>query len=383
MSALRSCFWGCDYLELYILNKSFQPVAVIDQYSSFIWTRRYFDVGDFELYVPADPNLLDHLQTGYYVHREDCECTMIIEHIEIKTDAENGNYFIISGRSAESILSYRIVTAGGFGASTAVELCCWLISIEAKGYNTPYYDREIDVIKDYITFDMSREVVVWNTFRYENLLTAILSICKQYEFSFKFLLTDNNDGFNIQFYRGINRTLEQTENPPVIFSPKFYNLINSQYVLDNSEDKTMAFIAGEGEGDSRSVIWTTKTYDPNHEHDVPKQLDRREMFVDARDLTSKKDDGTQMGTIEYAELLRSRGKEKLFETQTIEGLSGEVDTTLQFVYRRDWDLGDVVSLENEYGMNATARIIEVIEVDDENGYRITPTFTEWEMIDNG
>lgn len=370
-------------MELYILNKSFQPVAVIDQYSSFIWTRRYFDVGDFELYVPADPNLLDYLQTGYYVHREDCECTMIIEHIGIKTDAENGNYFIISGRSAESILSYRIVTAGGFGASTAVALCCWLISIEAKGYNTPYYDREIDIIKDYITFDMSREVVVWNTFRYENLLTAILSICKQYEFSFKFILTDNNDGFNIQFYRGIDRTLGQTENSPVIFSPKFYNLINSQYVLDNSEDKTMAFIAGEGEGDSRSVIWTTKTYDPNHEHDVPKQLDRREIFVDARDLTSKKDDGTQMGTVEYAELLRSRGKEKLFETQTIEGLSGEVDTTLQFVYRRDWDLGDVVSIENEYGMSATARIIEVVEVDDENGYRITPTFTEWEMVDDG
>ena len=104
-------------MVLYILNQTFQRVAVIDQYSSIIWTRRYWDVGDFELYVPADPDLLQYLQIGFYVFREDCESTMMIEHIEIKTDAENGNYFIISGRGVENILSYRVVAnAGSFSA---------------------------------------------------------------------------------------------------------------------------------------------------------------------------------------------------------------------------------------------------------------------------
>mgnify|MGYP002731915666 FL=1 len=58
-------------MELYILNQTFQRVAVIDQYSSLIWTRRYWDVGDFELYIPADPDLLQYLQIGFYVFRED------------------------------------------------------------------------------------------------------------------------------------------------------------------------------------------------------------------------------------------------------------------------------------------------------------------------
>ena len=101
--------------------------------------------------------------------------------------------------------------------------------------------------------------------------------------------------------------------------------------------------------------------------------------MDAKDLQKKKDDGTYYTDNEYATILRQRGKEKLFETGIIEGLSGEVDTTLQFIYRRDWDLGDLVSVENEYGMTATARILEVIEVDDESGYKVTPTFSEWEM----
>ena len=136
-------------MVLYILNQTFQRVAVIDQYSSIIWTRRYWDVGDFELYVPADPDLLQYLQIGFYVFREDCESTMMIEHIEIKTDAENGNYFIISGRGVENILSYRVVAnAGSFSASSPSALCCWLISLEAKGVNAKYADREIDNIKE-------------------------------------------------------------------------------------------------------------------------------------------------------------------------------------------------------------------------------------------
>lgn len=149
--------------------------------------------------------------------------------------------------------------------------------------------------------------------------------------------------------------------------------------MDAENNETMAFIAGEGEGADRSVIWTHKTWNSADEHNVPKQLDRREIFVDARDLRMKKDDGTYYTAAEYGILLRQRGKEKLFETGIIEGLSGEVDTTLQFIYRRDWDLGDLVSIENEYGMKANARVLEVIEADDENGYRVTPTFSDWEM----
>lgn len=367
-------------MELYILNQTFQRVAVIDQYSSLIWTRRYWDVGDFELYVPADPDLLQYLQIGFYVFREDCESTMMIEHIEIKTDAENGNYFTISGHSAENILSYRVVAnAGGFAARTPSIMCEYLIRLEAKGLEMKYADREIDIIKTISRLTQEDELWIGNSFIYQNLLDAVFSLCKQYGFSFKFLLTNEEDGFDVVFFRGIDRTFDQKENTPVIFSPKYYNLINSQYVLDNENNKTMAFIAGEGEGADRSVIWTHKTWNSADEHNVPKQLDRREIFVDARDLRKKKEDGTYYTNNEYATLLRQRGKEKLFETGIIEGLSGEVDTTLQFIYRRDWDLGDLVSIENEYGMKANARVLEVIEADDENGYRVTPTFSDWEM----
>lgn len=79
-------------------------------------------------------------------------------------------------------------------------------------------------------------------------------------------------------------------------------------------------------------------------------------------------------------MLIQKGKEEFTKLAVFPIFSGEVDTNFQFIYRRDWDLGDMVTIENEYGVKANARIIEVIETDDENGYKIIPTFSEWEMV---
>lgn len=40
----------------------------------------------------------------------------------------------------------------------------------------------------------------------------------------------------------------------------------------------------------------------------------------------------------------------------------------------DYNLGDIVEVENEYGLKARVRITEVIESEDENGYTCIPKF---------
>ena len=37
-------------MDLYITNPKFELVGVIDSYTSLIWTERYNDCGDFEIY---------------------------------------------------------------------------------------------------------------------------------------------------------------------------------------------------------------------------------------------------------------------------------------------------------------------------------------------
>ena len=44
-----------------------------------------------------------------------------------------------------------------------------------------------------------------------------------------------------------------------------------------------------------------------------------------------------------------------------------------------YNLGDIVQIENEYGIQATARILEIIDCEDESGYSTVPTFSTWEV----
>ena len=47
---------------LYVYDRNFSIVGVIDAYESLIWTNRYYIEGDFELYVPANQKNLEILQ---------------------------------------------------------------------------------------------------------------------------------------------------------------------------------------------------------------------------------------------------------------------------------------------------------------------------------
>ncbi len=53
--------------------------------------------------------------------------------------------------------------------------------------------------------------------------------------------------FVFELYAGFDRSYDQTENPYVIFSPKFENIINSNYIESKASLKTVTLVGGEGE----------------------------------------------------------------------------------------------------------------------------------------
>ena len=68
-------------MEIYVLNTNFESVAVVDEFESLIWTDRYDEAGDFELYMSMDKRLLEYLRKDYYLWNADSEHMMIIEGI--------------------------------------------------------------------------------------------------------------------------------------------------------------------------------------------------------------------------------------------------------------------------------------------------------------
>lgn len=98
--------------------------------------------------------------------------------------------------------------------------------------------------------------------------------------------------------------------------------------------------------------------------------DRRELLVDARDL-SKGDGQTDA---EYTEVLLQRGAEKLDEHNRIQSFEAGIKSSSQFQYKTDWDLGDIVTgQKTDWGVAMDQRITEVEEVFEGDAMSVTPT----------
>ena len=357
-------------MDLILRDNNLKAISIIDTYESLIWTDRYDSYGDFQICMPITKEVFDLMRMDYYLQNRDSEHVMIIESLEIKSDAEAGNLLTITGRSLESILNRRIVwgmktLSGNLQDAIKSLLDDCIISPMDR-------NRQIsNFIFEYSTDPAITELTIESQYTGDNLYDIIHNICSERNIGFKITLNDNNQ-FVFKFYAGVDRSYNQTSNPYVIFSPKFDNLSNSNYIESLSAMKTVALIGGEGEGSARKYVMIF-----NSKHDVMlfySGLGRREIFVDARDLASQTDDGETISEWGYEEMLRQRGREKFEENAKLTSFEGEIQTTNMFKYGEDFFNGDIVQIANEYGHNSRVRIIEMVTSDNSSGYSVYPTF---------
>lgn len=352
-------------MEFLILDKDLNTSSVLDIYESILWTDRYNKCGDFEIYTSMTDTILSELQQDYYVWSRDSEHTMIIEDIQITADAEDGNNLIIVGRSLESILERRIIwnqtiLSGNFQNGIKKLLDENVISPTDS-------NRKIDNFIFVESTDTAiTELTLEAQFTGDNLYDAICDLCASKEVGFKVTLTEEGK-FAFQLYAGADRSYDQLTNPYVVFSPSFENIINSNYLESKKTLKTVTLVAGEGEGSER------KTKEVAISSGGGSGLARRELYTDARDISSTTDDGT-LTEAEYNSQLEQRGKEKLADSTETITFEGEMETSKMFVYGEDFFMGDIVQIVNEFGIEAKARVVEMIHSQDENGLDFYPTF---------
>lgn len=349
--------------NIYVLNREKTVIGVIDNAESIIWTSRYFETGDFEIYITATDKNIDLLRTGYYLTRKDNTMVGLIENIDLVTNIENGDYLTVTGRDASCILGRRIVwdqTNLTGNVATGINRL-----IDRNLINSAISERNIPGFKiaavDTTVFTEKMDTQLTG----DNLLDSIILLCKKYNYGFNVSL-DENKNFVFSLYIGTDRSYGQTstnKNPYVIFCPNFDNFISSEYTYKIDNYKNVALIAGEGDGNARKKQTIGNA----------SGIDRYELFVDAKDVSSN--DG-EIDETNYNLLLRERGFEKLAETGVVETFNGQVDSTRTYRLGIDYFLGDIVTVENEYKMQKNVRVTEIIECLDVNGYSITPTFAD-------
>lgn len=353
-------------MELIVYDTALRPVKNIDVFDSLIWTDRYFKHGDFELFVPVNSEMISVLQEDFYITIKDSEHVMIIESIDLKTDIEEGNKFSVTGRSLESILTRRIVwdqtlLSGNFQEAIKTIL-------DKNAISPTDLDRQITrLIFEYSTDENVTLLSVDAQVHGATLYDTISQLCESRAIGFKITISDTGQ-FVFKLYSGADRSFSQLENPFVSFSPDLENLTNTDYYHSKIPYKSITLVAGEGEGTSRQTIAVPN---PNG---AGADLDRREIFTDASDI-SKTTSGGTLTNEQYLTYLTERGLISLAESLPITAFDGKIDVfNSNFIYGQDYFLGDIVQIANEYGLTGRSRVEEVVFSQDPAGIDIYPTF---------
>lgn len=339
-------------------NRDLQRLGAVDVFRSLLWTRKYFECGTFELHAPlnarnlallAENNILSkrefRTKNGKIVKTTSKE-SGIVENIAID---DTVNEITASGRFLSSLMDRRAIkTVINFNGKTEVGMRKLVQTVtqipflqlgELKGYT------------DTVRFQVS----------YKELYTYMCKLAKYSNLGFIIRADFKAKAFYFEVYQGVDRTKDQRVRSQVTFSEIHKNLNGATYVFNNQSTKTCAIVAGEGEGTDRTLVTVGGG----------SGWDLREVIVDARDV--QKDDG--MSQTEYLDTLRQKGNEKLAEYGIIEAIEAQTLPFVNYKYREDYDLGDIVTVEKEmWGLKMNKRITEVQEIYENGGFTIVPTF---------
>ena len=83
-------------------------------------------------------------------------------------------------------------------------------------------------------------------------------------------------------FQGADRSILQSENPHIIFSDDYNNLLSFSYAADNSIQKNFAYVFGSGEGSARKKTTYFYSIEPSY-------FERYEVYSDQRNLTQDDD----------------------------------------------------------------------------------------------
>lgn len=402
-------------MQIYVLDTEYEKISYIDVAESTLWNKKHNDLGESEIYIPCDMEMLSVLRKGYYLFRYDDDMLCQIEKVEIETDVENGDYIIATAKDMSKILAGRIVRWNTAFSGKVVHFVKKLIE---DNIINPQDDKKqshtVRRIQNFV-FDMTDKEMaqftdtISTTVNADDLLQLIITTCKAFNYGFRTSLDIDTKTLKFRLYKGVDRTIPTTDDY-VEFSPAYGNIVSSKYETDDSNYKNVAYVGYKSADKEDETVYLLSVHNEAVE---PRGENRREVYVDgtstSRDISyeelsqmfpsvqksgneyyitqngSKVIVATSEGTGEdekitvtdytYLLLIRTIGYNTLETKKKTETFSGEVDMLDSYRYKIDYDVGDIVKVINEYGIESNAQVVEIMESEDnDNGYVVEPRF---------
>lgn len=348
-------------MRLIVLDENFETLGAIPLFRTLIWIRRYQKLGAFELYTTKEYFPL--LSKGRYLYRNDAEELGVIDEVNYAQDDSGSREIYAKGNFAECLLQNRVIsesTALSGSLETAMRNLVTKFAISPKDSDRIVKHLRLGRING-LTPTVNIQTIG------DDLSAKLYALGNAENISHRVRYDYLTNDLAFEVWQGKDRRDSQEENSWAIFSNSFYNIRDAIYNRDASSYKNFAYVAGEGEGSARVIVEVDLRDDKSEE--------RREIFVDARDLQSEDGNGNKLSASQYRALLVQRGKEKLAEYKKVETVTSSVDSHANLEYKKDYDLGDYCTYINtEIGIETAQRITEIMETYEGGSVELIVTF---------
>ena len=334
-------------MEIRFYDQNLGFIGLMENQRSMIWTRRFYEPGKMTVCAPLTDDNLRLTRMGNIVWMRGCDEAAVIED-RIITDTPEESKIEISGRFLSSYMDRRLIRPS-VSFDGLVEVAMRKLLTDAVPIPRVVLGA-LNGFTDTVTFQAT----------YKNLMDYETKLSKTSNIGYRFRPDFNAKQIVFETYKGVDRSFGQYINPRVIFSERYDNLSEMDYRENDQLLKTTVYIGGQGEGGDRVFVSFGEEYSG---------LDRRELYVDARDLTQEEG----MSLDEYKQKLLQRGREKVTEYQESQSISCVTDANANFAYKVNYDLGDIVSVrKRDWGITVDLRITEIEEVYENGGMEVHP-----------
>lgn len=311
----------------------------IDDYETLRFVRRWQRVGEFELQINRDKQNAETLREGCLIMLDDDMRRAGIIRFANPVEADSVTLGI-KGDTLQGFARQRQVyaySAGGYGYDRVAGYAETVLKHFAR-HLADGAKRAIPHLR--IAEDKRRGMTTPWQARFESLDEVLRGVAEWCDIGWEIALDMFPKALIFDVIPGIDRSRQQTEISPVVFSVEYENLASLSHTIDRRNYSSMAYALGSGEEEDQLVL---------------------EVGGDAAGF-ERFERNISCGNVEDAQELADEGARRLREYQRVESLTGETLQSESFVYRRDYDLGDRVTVESEkLGLEMHPRIVEIVE----------------------
>lgn len=356
-------------MEVYALSSTYRRVHLLDEYESFLWTERYNAAGDFKMVMR--PSWLPKVHLGTMISHSETDRIMIVNKVYTHVDAEGVRVMEVSGESFEAFFKYRAIgrrragsiAEGSYKQSGALNnVVQQLVQFECvEGYADAGGHNTNDIIPGLYTAGMADPNIETHAVTQPgSLYDAVKDYCDADDAGFRIqLMSDYRLRFSV--YTG-------TTKANVLFNAHADTLEEESFLATNENFYDIAYVWAKDNLEVHSVArkgWSRET----------SGLNRRVLTVNA-----SKVDTTKLLQQDWLNDLTWYGRKALAKQNSEYIFDGKVTDINPFKYRRDYNLGDKVTLKDidtNENNNHKVMVVEYIWSHDTAGYRSYPTFKDY------